>query len=221
MASGSMAFKSYYFGTVAIRPKPEYLESCTSYLTRMAERNGVSSVDGLAALCFPHQDRRIARGLADYPPTSFKPLMRSVACSEASLLGTTFFHLGMKFGRSPKPQPLSRFLSGSVATYLRYCPYCLRTQQQPYYSLLWRFVALKGCPVHSCKLLECCGHCGNFLSLFAAPLKVGKCLLCGLELKVCRSEPISEVELSETLSLAQDLEFLLSPFPPIEIEFSN
>jgi DNA-binding XRE family transcriptional regulator len=210
MMSGT-APSFYYFDTLPVRPQPEHLESCTSYLTRLAERNGVSSVDGLAALCFPHQDRRITRDLADYPPTSFQTLTRAAACSEATLVGTTFFHLGTKFGRSSKPQPLSRFLSGSVVPYLRYCSLCLGTHQQPYYSLLWRFVTLKGCPVHCCKLLDRCERCGNVLSLLASPLKVGKCALCGLELKACRSEPIPEAELAEALDHARDLEFLLLP----------
>jgi TniQ len=221
MASGTKASNSYYFDTLPIRPQPERLETFTSYLTRLAESNGVSSVDGLAALCFPHQDRRITRGLADYPPTSCETMARSGACSEATLLGTTFIHLGTKFGRSPKPQPISRFLAGSTSLSLRYCPQCLNTQRQPYYSLLWRFVTLKGCPVHFCKLLDRCESCGHVLSLLAAPLKIGRCPSCGFELKACYAEPIAEQELKQTLDHARDLEFLLRPPGSSKVNFNR
>lgn len=221
MKSGTMTFNYHYFDVLPIRFQPEYLESCTSYLTRLAERNGVPSVDGLAALCFPHQDRRITRALADYPPTSFETLMRSGTCSGPSLSGTTFFHLGMKFGRTPKPQPLSRFLAGSIASHLRFCPLCLSGQTRPYYSLLWRFITLKSCPVHSCTLLDRCGKCGNTLSLLTAPLKIGMCSFCRFELKMLHSEPTPEEEILSSLVHAQDLEFLLSPLLSTEIDFDN
>src|SRR5262245_20423143 len=115
----------YYFDTLPIHPPPERLESLTGYLTRLAEANGILSIDGLSATCFPERDRRIARSIADYPPLSFTTLAHVTACSESLLRSTTFYHLGSKFGRSTHPQALSRFLSGSVAQYLRFCPACL------------------------------------------------------------------------------------------------
>src|SRR5215469_7672281 len=84
---------SYYFDVLPLHPKPEQLESLTSYLMRLAENNGISSLDGLSALCFPHQDRRITRDIADYPPVSFGNLAIVAASTEEILRTTTFFHL--------------------------------------------------------------------------------------------------------------------------------
>src|SRR5579859_3339289 len=72
----------YYFDALPLHPRPEYLESLTSYLMRLAEHNGISSIDGITALSFPHQDRRITRDMADYPPVSFGKLAIAGACSE-------------------------------------------------------------------------------------------------------------------------------------------
>jgi hypothetical protein len=65
---------TYYFDVLPLHPPPEYLEALTSYLMRLAELNGISSMDGLSALCFPHQDRRITRDIADYPPVSCRKI---------------------------------------------------------------------------------------------------------------------------------------------------
>src|SRR5256885_3161129 len=92
---GTDLLMPYYFDVLPLHPRPEYLESLTSYLMRLAELNGISSIDGISALCFPHQDRRITRGIADYPPVSFDNLMIVGACNEETLRTTTFFHLAV------------------------------------------------------------------------------------------------------------------------------
>src|SRR3989442_14424611 len=97
---GRCFMMTYYFDVLPLHPRPAYLESLTSYLMRLAEHNGISSIDGISALCFPHQDRRITRGIADYPPVSFDNLMIVGACNEETLRTTTFFHIAVKFGRS-------------------------------------------------------------------------------------------------------------------------
>jgi hypothetical protein len=76
---------TYYFEALPLHPPPEHLESFTSYLTRLAELNAISSMDGLSALFFPHQDRRITRGIADYPPVSFGDLTIVGTRSEETL----------------------------------------------------------------------------------------------------------------------------------------
>ena len=38
----------YYFAVLPLHPMPEHLESLTSYLMRLAEINGISSMDGLS-----------------------------------------------------------------------------------------------------------------------------------------------------------------------------
>src|SRR5215472_6836784 len=108
---------TYYFDVFPLHPRPEHGETLTSYLMRLAEGNGILSIDGLSTFCFPHQDRRIPRGIADYPPLSFESLSVVGACDEETLRRTTFFHIASKFGRSTLPQPMSRFLSGCISQY--------------------------------------------------------------------------------------------------------
>lgn len=201
---------AYYFDVLPVRPSFEPLESLTSYVTRLAVANGITSVDAMTTLCFPKQDRRISRELADFPPASIGVMGEAEVIPEKALLNMTFFHLGVKFGRSSKPQPLSRFLTGCIARETRYCPSCLAVSH-PYYSLLWRFLGVQCCTLHHCKLLDRCGDCGYPLPLFAAPLSFGKCPRCGIDLKLCRAEDASELELSQTLAHQQDLVLLLSP----------
>ena len=205
---------TYYFDVLPLHPGPEYLESLTSYLMRLAELNGISSIDGLSALCFPRQDRGITRNIADYPPVSFSELTRVVARSEEILRTTTFFHLAAKFGRSTLPQPVSRFLSGCFGRYLRYCPVCFAEQRVRYYLLLWRFLMVTCCYKHKCRLLETCWHCGEVIPLFAAPFKLGYCPRCRQSLKLCATAlESSGAELEVATHVHDDIVFLLSPQP--------
>jgi hypothetical protein len=204
----------YYFDVFPLHPPPEYLESLTSYLMRLAELNGISSIDGISALCFSHQDRRITREIGDYPPVSFDDLTQVAAWNEDLLHATTFFHLAAKFGRSPLPQPMSRFLSGCVGQYLRYCPVCFAEQPVKYYLLPWRFLVVTCCRKHKCRLLEACGHCDELIPLFRAPFTPGSCPKCRHELKLCASAPESDEAVLEGSSRAQgDIVFLLTPQP--------
>jgi len=205
---------TYYFDVLPLHPRPEYLESLTSYLMRLAEDNGISSMDGISALSFPHQDRRITRDIVDYPPVSFGKLTIVAVCTEEILRTTTFFHLVAKFGRSTFPQPTSRFLSGCVGQYLRYCPVCIAEQPVRSYLLPWRFLMVTCCRKHTCRLLEACGHCGEFISLFTSPFTVGNCPRCRLDLKLCAAVPESdEGELEISTHAHNDIVFLLTPQP--------
>src|SRR6266568_5197833 len=203
---------TYYFDVLPLHRRPEYLESLTSFLMRLAEHNGISSIDGLSALCFPDQDRRITRGIADYPPVSFGDLTRVGTWSEEILRTTTFFHLAAKFGRSTLPQPISRFLSGCIGQNLRYCPLCFAEQRFTYYLLTWRFLMLTYCHKHKSRLLETCGHCDELIPLFRAPFKLGNCPRCRQSLKLCAVDSVSDEDALEVASHAHDdAVFLLTP----------
>ncbi len=203
---------TYYFEVLPLHPRPEHLESLTSYLMRLSEHNGISSIDGLSALCFPHQDRRITRDIADYPPVTFGDLTRVGTWSEETLRKTTFFHLVAKFGRSTLPQPMSRFLSGCVGQYLRYCPLCFTEQRVRYYLLTWRFLMVTCCHIHKCRLLEACGHCDALIPLFRSPFIVGDCPRCRQNLKLCAAALVpDEAELEISLHVYNDIIFLLTP----------
>ena len=158
----------YYFDTLPLRPRPQPLESFTSYLTRIAQANGISRLSGLNAF---FGDYSHISSFADYPPRSFGMLPTLAAHSEAELLATTFYHAGKKFGRVYQPRFLARFFSGLIASSLRFCPLCL--QEDLFYRLTWRFLSLRGCPKHACRLLEQCSYCGCPIPIFASPLRIG------------------------------------------------
>ncbi len=148
---------------------------------------------------------------ADYPPRSFGMLPVITICSESELLRTTFYHVGKKFGRLYDSPWLAGFVSGVVASSLRYCPLCL--QEALYYSLAWRFLPLMGCPKHACRLLEHCGHCGCPVSIFPSPFRMGICPACGGDLRKCISSGLTEVELLGVTTASREIEFLLCPHP--------
>lgn len=202
---------AYYFDTLPLHPPPAPLESLTSYLIRLAQINGILSVDGLSALFFPQQDRRIPRSLADYPPLSFSTLQAVTLCPEPALRAATFYHGVVKFGRSSHPQPVSRFLSGSLGASLRYCPLCLN--ERLYYRLTWRFLVVEGCTEHRCRLLDRCTFCQHAIPLFAAPLKLGICHTCKHELSACSSELLTEESRQQVYAYDMAIQFLLTPHP--------
>lgn len=214
-----------YFDVLPVHPPPEALESFTSYLTRLAEANKITSVLDLATICFPDQTLPTIRGFKDYLPISLGNSATVSVSSEHELHATTFFHLAMKFGRSALSPPSSNFLSVGLAKVLRYCPACL--VKRPYYILPWRFTVLRGCIEHSCELLDRCYHCHRTIPIFASPLKVGICPKCKFDLCNSTAQPLTEQERQVAHSINKDLEFLLSPQPwelktsPIAISLSR
>ena len=203
---------TYYFDALPLHPGPESLESLTSYLMRLGELNGISSIDGISTLSFPNQDRRITRDIADYQPVSFGHLMTIGVCNEEALRKTTFFHVTTKFGRSVLPQPTSRFLSGCISLYLRYCPQCLAQQHVKYYQLSWRFLAFVICYKHKCRLLETCGHCSALIPLFTSPFKLGYCPKCQKSLEMCVTTLVTDqAEIEVAMHTNDDIVFLLTP----------
>src|SRR5258708_708111 len=136
---------NYYFDTLPLHPRPQQLESFTSYLIRIAEANGIRRYSQLNPF---FGEYRSISSFADYPPRSFGMLPVITNCGETELLKTTFYHVGKKFGKLYDSPWLAKFLSGVVASSLRYCPFCL--QEALYYPLPWRFLPLAGCPKHAC-----------------------------------------------------------------------
>ena len=202
---------TYFFDTLPIHPQPEHLESFTSYLTRLAEANGLKTVSGLAFTCFFDQNLQTLRWQKDNPPVSFGILPAAAKCSISRLFATTFFHLGKKFERSSLPQSISHFLSEETARSLRFCPHCIA--ECPYYLLTWRFLRVSGCAKHSCFLLDTCSYCGFTIPIFAAPLKLGICPNCKADLRSCSTMPLTESEYNNTLFYSREFEFLLLPQP--------
>ena len=198
----------YYFDALPLHPPIQPFESFTSYLTRVAEANGMRKYSQLNPF---FEEYRSISSFADYPPRSFGMLPVMTTCGESELLRTTFYHVGKKFGRVYDSPWLAGFLSGVVASTLRYCPHCL--QEALYYSLAWRFLPLVGCPKHACRLLEHCGHCGCPVAIFPAPFRMGICPTCGGDLRECISSGLDDVELLGVTVVSREIEFLLCPHP--------
>jgi hypothetical protein len=108
-----------------------------------------------------------------------------------------------------RPNATARFFIESLGAYQRYCPKCL--SETDYYSLTWRFLAVTGCSVHQCRLLERCGHCGNFIPLFTTCTRLGICSLCGEDLRSCPTLTLSVQEMDNVQRCTTDIEYLLSP----------
>lgn len=201
-----------YIDVLPLHPQPKRLEASTGYLTRVGAANCLTSVKGLGALCVPTVLYDAFMDWADLPFPSthvLDELSVALACPKPRLIDTTFYHLATKFGRATSPAAVSRFLSHGVATHLRYCPDCLRSQ--PYYRLTWRFLSLVGCAEHHCHLLDHCGHCGRPIPLLTTPFRIGTCPMCNGNLSECFSEPLTNDQQRSTRTRTVDLEYLLSP----------
>ncbi len=121
---------------------------------------------------------------------------------------TTFYYIGNNLGRSMEPTSLSRFISSSVASHLRYCPICI--VEHSYYFLPWRFLILSGCYKHSCRLLDKCGHCEYLIPFLSPLLRINICPKCGGDLRKCTSVSLHEDVREDTRKIYQCLEYLLS-----------
>jgi transcriptional regulator with XRE-family HTH domain len=191
-----------------LHPQPEPLESFTSYIIRLAEANGLQSLNELATLAGMSWSRLSAS--PDYPYPRNEGLAQIAGCTEAKLESATFLHLAQRFGCPLHLQPLRRFLQSSLAPTLRYCPRCLAEQPSAYYSLIWRFLAVQGCARHNCVLLDNCGHCGDLLPNVPRCPRLGWCLSCHGNLRTCQAPSLTMEAAQSVRVQASTLELLLS-----------
>lgn len=202
------------WNVLPLRPRPEALESMTSYITRLAEANGLQSINELGALAggtIFYSQNAFWSTSPDYPAPPYPGLAQLTSYPEEQWLRMTFFYLVQYFGRSMHPNPLHRFLAGSLATSLRYCPVCLAEHTPAYYSLLWRFLILPGCSEHGVCFLDQCGHCGSPLSLLRLIPQLTTCPTCQDDLSTCKPSRLSSDVLESTARHTEDLKMLLSP----------
>jgi len=201
-----------------LHPQPQPFESFTSYIIRLAQANGLRSIRELTTLiAIPPRSQGLYTS-PDYPIRSYYVGMaQATRSSQERLLSTTFHPLIQHFGRSMQPGALHRFLAGSLAPSLRYCPVCLAEGSPPYYSLLWRFLVLPGCIEHEVLLLEQCDCCGARLPLVPSPARLAKCPTCQADLSRGQMRSLNQDLLSLTHKYTQELSMLLSPMPrPLE-----
>ena len=193
-----------------LHPQPRPLESLSSYLIRLGEANGLSSLSELDALAGAPLSGPGALLAPDFPPPSYGGLAQLTGCPEVRLKRTTFLHLGQRFGRARHPLTLRRFLAGSLPSCLHYCPACLAEPSTPAYSLTWRFLALPGCAAHGLALLDSCGHCGSALPLLPRAPRLACCPTCGGDMRTCAAARLSAEAMQVAARRTRDLEFLLS-----------
>jgi len=205
-----------------LHPQPQLLESLTSYLTRLAEANGLQSINELGALAGGMTFYRLKGSWSaslEYPTPAYSGLAQITGYPEERWLRMTFFHLVQHFGRSMHPHPLHRFLAGSLASSLRYCPICLAEHTPAYYSLLWRFLVLPGCIEHGVRFLDQCGHCASPLPLLRRIPQLTTCPTCQRDLRTCLPDRLSGDVLEPTDRHTTDLTMLLTPrHRPLEKE---
>lgn len=195
-----------FFDVLPVRPPIRRLESFTGFLTRIAEANRIRSIQKLSVIC--EVSTGVIKKLSDSPLLSYGEIASRMRCTPSSILATTFFHLLRKFGALKRISLITVFFKGSLGLHLRYCPACLT--QDPYYRLIWRFLALPGCSFHGCRFLDRCGHCGNTIPLFFIPSKIGACPTCNEDLRSCSVNPLSEQEWLSACADTADLEYLLT-----------
>ena len=193
-----------------LHPQPQWLESWSSYLIRLAEANGLKSLNEVAALSGLTGGWKGVRTSPDsYFAVSSERLAVISGCTQSSLRNTTFYHLVRHF--SCPMLRASRFLQGSLAASVRYCPRCLAGQPIPYYRLPWRFLALSGCHTHGCRLLNACGHCEAPIPCLPSVPRIAQCSACRGDLRTCQTAPLPQQEGHQLFTRTKDLELLLMP----------
>ncbi len=199
------------WNVLPVHPPPQPLESMTSYITRLAEANGLQSIHELGALAGGIRLKNLKS--PDYPAPVSPDLARLARVPTARWLDMTFFHLVQRFGRSMHPVALHKFLAGSIAPALRYCSLCLAEHTPASYSLLWRFLVLPGCSEHAVHLLDQCGHCGSPLALLRCIPQITTCPTCQGDLRSGVPSPLESSVLAPTTKYTNDLKMLLTPGP--------
>lgn len=193
-----------------LHPQPKPLESLSGYILRLAEANGLKSVNELAYLSTLHRGWRGVRTFPDYSSLSTGGLAWVAGCLPDTLRDLTFYHLARHFACPTHSfEEMSAFFEGSVAPSLRYCPACLT--EQLYHRLDFRFLALAGCYKHRCSLLSECGHCGASLPLLPLRPRVACCVMCEGDLRTCPMLPLPQQAGGDLERRMHDLELLLMP----------
>ena len=197
--------KLLYLDVLPSRPKPLPLESLNSYIKRLAKANGIRQIHAFSQMTMIGRYEFL---LNKPRRTSFELLPTITALSEAQLLDLTFYHLGWKFGRH---QSLGAFLKNSISPFIRYCPICL--EENGYYPLTWNFLCLDGCPQHSVRLLDICGHCGQHIQVRNRCLSLYNCHFCGGDLRLSTTTNLSADEHQLSTQHQDDLIYLLTEQP--------
>lgn len=102
---------------------------------------------------------------------------------------TLFEQLHSRNGGTPFILPLRMRGRYPTAKGLRFCPYCLREDEQPYFRKKWRLSFSTACLVHKRFLVDACGRCGAPVSCYKRCRggQLTLCNRCGYDLRRCSS----------------------------------
>ena len=192
----------FYLDRLPAHPRPKPLESLNSYMKRLAQENGIHHIQTFSHMTRLREPKRL---LALHIPPSFGQLGSVTGCTEDDLLALTTHFLASKFGREQTP---GRFLARSVVKYLRWCPDCLA--QDGYYSLIWNFLHIPGCPKHGISFLDLCPHCQQSIALNGAALSLHTCPHCRGDLGHAPVQPLTDDEQQVTRQQWDELTYLLT-----------
>ena len=181
-----------------LHPQPATLELLTSYITRVAQANGLQTTAELVTQAFgTRYTWPSLRSFPDGSATGVLGLTTLTGCTQFNLEAMTFLPLSRHFGRANSTQTLRHFLQNSLTSHLHYCPLCLAEHNFPYYRLHWRFQILSGCLTHHCQLLDHCGHCDAYLPHFSHHPHMAVCPTCRKDLRTCQPPPLEDGELRQ------------------------
>ncbi len=167
------------------RPKPYKDECFTSYLSRVAYANNVSSYDIWRLLIKPgaHYPQSLYSSTLDFYPNNMidiKKLQSMLLSENIELTTLTFSNILSKFGIEEDKFSSSRMLSGLTNHYRNYCPLCLK--EILYYKLIWQVKEITFCDKHNIFLYSSCWSCSKKIALLHSHETIGHCSYCNAKL---------------------------------------
>lgn len=193
-----------------LHPQPAPLETLTSYVTRLAEANLITTRQ-LALLAGTNAEWQEPPNPPDFSISNALGLLPLTGCTRANLEKTTLFFFGHHLGVATSALTFRRLLRGSLARSSRYCPLCLAEDAFPYHRLPWRFSALIGCSTHLCSFQDHYTHCKAPLFYHPHRLCLTRCSTCHQDLRDCQPSWLLEGEREKTVRRTKDLLTLLTP----------
>ncbi|NVJ93310.1 MAG: TniQ family protein [Methylocystaceae bacterium] len=169
------------------RPLPYHDEIFSSWFTRVAHSNGLSSAE-LYSVCVP-DSRLFHIDLDRFPNDSLIEALAQhtgVSYKKIKSLTLSVYHGNVFADQSPK----SRLIwippaNVSVKSFgQQICPFCLLENEEPYARVHWRLSFVTLCPIHQLLLVDRCTKCGKPISLLKLDpiLTFHRCFYCGTTL---------------------------------------
>lgn len=175
-----------------LRGSPMAGESLSSFRQRIWKLNGYN----LFPIFSPElrrSDPDLQRSSVVYDTVASRVGMSVEAVRRLTLWSHPLLDVGIECQQRLNPRwvvPL-RYGSFGKGAGSMVCPQCLRDAKTAYFRNDWRFSTHLACPVHGCRLIECCPNCDmpqwphgptSLSTLFKDPHDLDECLHCRLKL---------------------------------------